>query len=393
MPNPSRRRLWVLSLFFATWVVSSAQAQSKAKPPPGYAEAVAQALSELEAANYPEALEEFRRAHAIFPNARTMRGLGMVEFELRHYAESCRLLEEALASKVKPLDGRQRTETEALLARAGRYLGKVDVTVEPAFATVLVDGAAADVKANPTLTLEVGEHTIEVRAAEFSTQRRELVVKGGDRTQVHIALERAAQAVPIAAEAIVLRPTEPVHSQARASRERNVPMLWAGGVILGAGLASEVAAWLLFRSRVDKGEAVLGSVDGSRDGPWEDARTPMIGVGAAGGIAASVGMALLASAVPPRKVPWWLAGTVGAAGAGLLAWGAVDLAKGEACSGGDARVCVQDEQRQDRGVLLIFSAAPLLTLLVTKAIRSTIHQESRVDVALSLGGARLSGTW
>jgi hypothetical protein len=392
MLRPSRPRLWILSLILATWVVSSAQAQTKTKPAPGYAEAVAQALSELEAANYPEALEEFRRAHAIFPNARTLRGLGMVEFELRHYTESCRLLEEALASKVKPLDGRQRTETEALLARAGRYLGQVDVTVESAFATVLVDGAATDVKAHPTLTLEVGEHIIEARAAEFSTQRRELVVKGGDRIEVHLVLERVAPAAPFATVAAPLGPTEPARSPPR-SQEQNVPMLWAGGLILGAGVAAEIAGWFLFRSRVDKGDAVLGSVDGSRDAPWENARTPMLAVGVAGGVTASAGVALLASAVPARKVPWWLAGTVGAAGVGLLAWGAVDLAKGEACTSSDARECVQDEQRQDRGMLLITSAVPLLTLPVTKGIRGAIHKESRVDVALSLGGARLTGTW
>lgn len=119
----------------------------------------------------------------------------------------------------------------------------------------------------------------------------------------------------------------------------------------------------------------------------------MIGVGAAGGIAASVGTALMASAVPARRVPWWLAGTVGAAGAGLLAWGAVDLATSQGCKSSDARDCVQDEERQDRGILLVCTAAPLLTLLATKVARTAISQKSRVDVTLSLGRATLSGTW
>jgi tetratricopeptide (TPR) repeat protein len=392
MPNLSRSRLWGLSLLMAMWVVSSAQAQSKGKPPPGYAEAVAQALSELEAANYPEALEEFRRAHAIFPNARTLRGLGMVEFELRHYAESCRLLEDALTSKVKPLDGRQRSETEALLSRASRYIGEVEVTVEPAFATVLVDGASVDVKAVPTLTLEVGEHAIEVRAVEFSTQRREFVVKGGERTRLHVALERAPVAVAAADQASKLAEPVPLE-KAPAPPERNPSLLWAGGVVLSAGLASELAGWLLFRDRVDKGEAVLASVDGSRAGPWEDARPAMIGVGAVGGFTASLGTALLASAVPAHKVPWWAAGAAGAVGAGLLAWGAVDLAKGQACNSSDARACVQDEQRQDRGILLLCSATPFLTLLITKGVRSATPQEPRVDLSLSMSRATLSGTW
>jgi hypothetical protein len=119
----------------------------------------------------------------------------------------------------------------------------------------------------------------------------------------------------------------------------------------------------------------------------------MIGTAAAGGLSASVGTALLASAGRPNKVPWWLAGAVGAVGGGLAAWGAVDLAKGASCTASDARQCVQDEQRQDRGILLLCSAVPLLTLLVTKGVRGAIHQDSRVDVALSGTGARLSGSW
>jgi len=272
------------------------------------------------------------------------------------------------------------------------YLGDVAVSVEPAFATVLVDGATLDLKASPTLTLEVGEHTIEVRAAEFATQNRGLVVKGGERVQVHIALER----VPVTVGAADQTP-EPADSilpkEAPAAPERNVSLLWAGGVVLGVGLASELAGWLLFRDRVNKGEAVLRSVDGSRAAPWEDARPALIGTAAAGGITASVGTALLASAVPARKVPWWLAGSVGAAGAGLLAWGAVDLAKGQGCSSSDARGCVQDEQRVDRGILLLCTAAPLLTLLVTKGVRGAISSAPRVSASLSLGRATLSGTW
>lgn len=317
----------------------------------------------------------------------------MVEFELRHYAESYRLLVEALSSKVKPLDARQRTETEALLARTSRYLGEIGITTEPAFATVLIDGATFDVKANPTLQLEVGEHTIEVRAGEYLTQRRELVVKGGEREQVHVALERPSVMAPVATNAVGSQPVKAERVPGTSSAARKPALIWAGGILLGVGVASELAGWILFNSRVDKGTVLLRSSDDDSAGSWEDARAPILGTGAAGGIAASAGTALLASAVPANTVPWWLAGTAGALGAGLLAWGSVDLARGKACDAGDARRCAQDEQRQDRGILLLSSSAPLLTLLVTKGVRDAIHKDARVDVALSLTGARVSGSW
>jgi tetratricopeptide (TPR) repeat protein len=80
--------------------------------PPEYTEAVKQALQELDMNDLPEALAEFRRAHEIFPNARSLRGMGMIEFDLRDYRSAMLHLQEALASSSKPLTGKMRTETE-----------------------------------------------------------------------------------------------------------------------------------------------------------------------------------------------------------------------------------------------------------------------------------------
>ncbi|HKO93271.1 MAG TPA: PEGA domain-containing protein [Polyangiaceae bacterium] len=153
-----------------------------------YDQAVAEALSELEANHYPEAREEFRRAHALLPSARTLRGLGMVEFELRNYGESVRLLEEALTADVKPLDDKLRKETEALLARAQRYMGELRVETDPSSATVIVDGA--EMKRGPfgSLLLQVGEHALEVRAPGRASEKRVVHVRGGERSELRISL-------------------------------------------------------------------------------------------------------------------------------------------------------------------------------------------------------------
>lgn len=153
-----------------------------------YDEAVAQGLAELEANNYPEAREEFRRAHALFPNARSLRGLGMVEFELRNYGECVRLLEQALTSPVKPLDAKLRAESEALLARARRYLSELRVQTDPSSATLIVDGAETQLGAYGALLLEVGEHSLEFRAPGHAPETRVVRVRGGERTELRVAL-------------------------------------------------------------------------------------------------------------------------------------------------------------------------------------------------------------
>src|SRR5262245_48073860 len=85
--------------------------------PPGYRAAVDEAVTEHQAWHFTEARGLFVRAHALFPNARTLKGLGMVEFELRNYHESAEYLRASLASAVKPLTSELRAEALALLHR------------------------------------------------------------------------------------------------------------------------------------------------------------------------------------------------------------------------------------------------------------------------------------
>jgi hypothetical protein len=80
-------------------------ATSERVDPAGYAALIDEALAEHQALNFEEARTLFAKAHAIFPNARTLRGMGMMEFELRDYAAGAEQLEQALASQVRPLAG------------------------------------------------------------------------------------------------------------------------------------------------------------------------------------------------------------------------------------------------------------------------------------------------
>lgn len=174
---------WVLvgTLF----VIPLASAQSGGRPvesateSEAYREAIGAAISEYDLGHYSEAREQFRRAHALFPNARTLRGLGITEFELRDYNEAKAFLEQSLASRVKPLEATQRADTESLLERTRGYLGTVRLRISPPTASVSVDGQEAALDASQTVSLDVGDHWFEFQAPGHARLRRRVRVDGG----------------------------------------------------------------------------------------------------------------------------------------------------------------------------------------------------------------------
>src|SRR3954466_6623521 len=63
---------------------------------PEYRRLIGDALKEYGLEHFEESRSLFERAHMLSPSARTERGLGMVEFELRHYVTAQHLLELSL---------------------------------------------------------------------------------------------------------------------------------------------------------------------------------------------------------------------------------------------------------------------------------------------------------
>lgn len=172
---------------------AGAHAQDDAGPrertdPAGYSSLIDEALAEHQAGNFEEARTLFAKAHAIFPNARTLRGLGMMEFELRDYAASCGHLEQALASQIRVLSGELRESTTVLLARAQAFVGKVTLTVVPADARVLLDGAEVSLVEGQPLVLNFGDHTLDVRAEGYAREARKVTVRGGEAQSLHVEL-------------------------------------------------------------------------------------------------------------------------------------------------------------------------------------------------------------
>lgn len=213
------------------WLLS---ARLAAQDPAGYRETIDEALGELNAQHYEEARALFARAHELYPNARTLRGLGHAEFELRHYVACIEQLEAALAAREKPLDGALRADTERLVARARTFVGTVEVDAKPAASQLVVDGEA---RGTGPLLLDAGSHQLEIFSTGFAPERRRVEVRGG-----------ALQTLTV----VFLR-EESRHERRRVARS---PWLWSAVGLVIAGAA--VGTYFALRDPREKAEAPSG---------------------------------------------------------------------------------------------------------------------------------------
>jgi tetratricopeptide (TPR) repeat protein len=199
--------------------------------PAEYRERIDEALREFSVQNYQEARSLFLQAHALVPGARTLRALGLCEYELRDYGETIKYLESALASKIKPLTPELRSETEQLIKRARNFVGRVELETRPERAQLMVDGVK--VEGREPLWLSMGEHTLEVSAPSFGSEKRKLSVKGGEDKRMSIILAPAESKGQ--ADARADKPSS-------EKRWYKSPWLWSslGVVVLGAGAATAI---------------------------------------------------------------------------------------------------------------------------------------------------------
>lgn len=219
-----------------------AQAAVEAEPEnPEYKQAVDAAIEEYGRGHYAEARSLFERAHALDPNARTLRGLGMVEFELRHYVRAAELLEASRTSQRKPLPPDQRAAVDELLARTRQFIARYTVTVQPETpaSQFELDGQPVELDAERRLTLETGEHVLRVSAPDRLPRELRIDAKGGEQRSVRVELPAKLEPgrAPAATTAL----------QTKRSHDRpvlGITLISVGSAIAAAGASLGVIALL-----------------------------------------------------------------------------------------------------------------------------------------------------
>jgi hypothetical protein len=218
--------VWLASVL----LLPVARAFAQAAEPPEYRDVIRRALEEYAAEHYAEAGGLFERAHALFPNARTKWGIGLVAFEDRDYVNAIVQLDASLHDQRKPLGPDQRAEAERIIAKAWQFVAGYRLTLAPATATLLVDDKPAQV-VSEQLLLNPGPHELIAAADGYLRETRRVLAKSGERGALEFALVSATQA-PVAE---LPAPTAEQHAAGAQTASVSRRPLWVPYVLLGTG--------------------------------------------------------------------------------------------------------------------------------------------------------------
>jgi hypothetical protein len=161
---------------------------------PRYRSTLKDALAEYDAGHFEEARALFRRAHEIYPNARTLRSIGMASFELRDYVAAVRALTAALSETRRALSPEQRAHAQGLLDRSRMFVDVYSIKIVPPDARTLVDGRVPEFERDGTLLLGFGNHNIEVSKPGYMLRTIEVNVRGNEHKDLAVTLERKSTA-------------------------------------------------------------------------------------------------------------------------------------------------------------------------------------------------------
>ncbi len=254
---------WTLGLCLALCLTptGSAWAQATVSKTEQYKQLIEQALSEFRHKNWPEARVLFRRAHELSPSARTLRGMGVVSYEMRDYVQAMRDLDAAIDDPRQPLNPEQRSEVDTLLSRARTFVGVYTVTTEPGTAELSLDGDQVQLEADGRLLLPFGEHSLIASADGYEMASTHLTVHGGERGELKLQLVPLTPVIAESAEPplVQVKDFDLDDESSAANRlqtapqsERRLRYTW---LALGASAAFGGAAavlWLLGADEVDK---------------------------------------------------------------------------------------------------------------------------------------------
>jgi len=253
-----------------------------------YQKLVQQALREYDLGNFSEAKAFFAQAHALSPNARTLRGLGMSAYELRNYVEAIGFFEQSIDSASRPLTVPMRAELSQLLKQARSFVTRLRVKLEPASAELRIDTRAAQKDAAGFVMLDPGSHELVAEAHDYEQTSRTIRTDGGEELTLTMTLrplnEPKAEAAAEAPAPVVA--TEPITPAPRAAASSVGP--W---VLIGVSAAVAVAGGVLVGIALSNKASVENAPPGSSYAQYKTPYESVVPMSAAGFTAIGVGVA------------------------------------------------------------------------------------------------------
>jgi hypothetical protein len=251
--------------------------------------AIEQGISALDAGRPEEARAFFARAHALHPSARTLRALGLADYELDHFTLAKRELEEALRNQELPLGGEMQLEVQQLLHWMRENLGTLQLRYTPKHAVATLDGEP--VESDADLILSEADHELVVTADGYVTRQRTITARAGKI--LSLTVELTAVPAPSPQLVVSMPPTAAPSIAAPAAEPERALWPWLLGSGGAVALIAGTTLFILGQNDIARVEGArkgvtLEEIQGAHDrAPWLTGFG--IGLGAAG--LASLGVA------------------------------------------------------------------------------------------------------
>jgi hypothetical protein len=154
-----------------------------------YQNLIQQGLREYGLGNFSEAKSFFAQAHALSPNARTLRGLGMTSYELRSYVEAANYFEQALASNERPLPASMRQEVTNLLQQARSFVTHLRIKVVPESAELRLDTRPVTRGPDGDVLIDPGNHELVADAPDYESVTKTIRTDGNEQLSISFNLK------------------------------------------------------------------------------------------------------------------------------------------------------------------------------------------------------------
>lgn len=229
--NPRRWSLAVALLVAAAPAVAHAEPAPSDAAPAGDNVEVARShflrgVQFYNAGDYKLSLEEFRRSYELSQNYRILYNIGQVHQQLNNYARALAALERYLAEGGADVPEARRSEVSNSIVELKRKVAYVVLVTNVAQPEVLVDGFPTPERDSTNrLTLDPGDHRVELRKAGYQPSTSVLTLAAGDTTELRLHLVPSPAADRHASPAAQ-----------GAKHEQSLPWLgWVATGVLAAG--------------------------------------------------------------------------------------------------------------------------------------------------------------
>jgi hypothetical protein len=286
-----KRSLRIAALLWATSLSVGALAAE-----PSADALIEQGLSLRRDAKPEQALEMFRKAHALAPSPRTFGQMGLVETSLKKWVEGENHLAVSLANPDDRWVAKNRAFLDEALGLCRSHVGDLVVS-GPAGAEVFVGGqSVGTLPAVPALRLAEGTVTVSADAPGSKPFKQTVTVRPGARATLAIALAPIVAApvapptaptaapVPAPAPATLIATEPPTHGKSGPTNWHT----WAGVSLAVAGAAA--IGWGIYWIAIDNNQT--GQLDSNNRPLGYATRTPGLIIAGAGAAALVGGAAI-----------------------------------------------------------------------------------------------------